>query len=309
MLTGRQADSTSSFPRGMPGLTQGVGYFRHPRVYFRKAPLGANSGKLVYEEVANARHHSRIPAMEILTARATRRSTRLRVEIPVAVTSLDRVHPFSEKCVALVVSAQGCGFRSSRALPIETPVLLGELPGGGSASGRVASCLPLGGEAKAFLIGVALFNHGNVWGNRPSSRGLGLRRCQNRCRESYERRRDRSRQKQLALQHVLRPRRSPSQGKVEFSFLRRPNPNAPGHTLFSPRSFVTSCSFCPSAILPQACPEPRNRWSQRCRRPECKPSSHGRSGSSCAGRFWLLYFCPTGARCGPRFTSFRPAAA
>lgn len=63
-----------------------------------------------------------------------------------------------------MVSAQGCGFRSSRALPIETPVLLGELPGGGSASGRVASCLPLGGEAKAFLIGVALFNHGNVWG-------------------------------------------------------------------------------------------------------------------------------------------------
>ena len=102
--------------------------------------------------------------MEVLTAKATRRSTRLRVEIPVMVTSLDRVHPFSERCVALVVSAQGCGFRSPHALPLETPVLLGELPAGGGTSGRVASCLPLGGDAQSFLIGVALYNHGNVWG-------------------------------------------------------------------------------------------------------------------------------------------------
>lgn len=102
--------------------------------------------------------------MEILTARAARRSTRLRVEIPVTVTSLDRMHAFAEKCVVLVVSAQGCGFRSSLALPIETPVLLGELPGGGSTSGRVATCRPLGGDAKSFLLGVALYNHGNVWG-------------------------------------------------------------------------------------------------------------------------------------------------
>jgi hypothetical protein len=102
--------------------------------------------------------------MEILTPKATRRSTRLRVEIPITVTSLDRMHPFAEKCVALVVSAQGCGFRSPQALPLETPVLLGELPGGGSASGYVASCLPLGADAKSFLIGVALYNHGNVWG-------------------------------------------------------------------------------------------------------------------------------------------------
>jgi len=80
------------------------------------------------------------------------------------VTSLDRVHPFSEECVALVVSAQGCGFRSPQALPLETPVLLGKLPGGGSASGHVASCLPLGNERKSFLIGVSLYNHGNVWG-------------------------------------------------------------------------------------------------------------------------------------------------
>jgi len=102
--------------------------------------------------------------MEILTPKATRRGTRLRVEIPISVTSLDRTHAFAEKCVALVVSCQGCGFRSSRALSIGTPILLSDLPGGGSVTGRVASCLPLGNEGAHFLIGVALYTHGNVWG-------------------------------------------------------------------------------------------------------------------------------------------------
>lgn len=102
--------------------------------------------------------------MEILTVRAARRSSRLRVEMPVMVTSLDRMHSFAERCTAVVVSAQGCGVCSSHALPLETPVLLGDLPGGGSASGRVASCRPLGADARSFLIGVALYNHGNVWG-------------------------------------------------------------------------------------------------------------------------------------------------
>jgi hypothetical protein len=102
--------------------------------------------------------------MEILTAKATRRSTRVRVEIPVTVTSLDRKHPFSAECIALVVSLQGCGFRTSQALPIETPVLLSNLPRGGSVSARVANCLPLGNDGKHFLIGVSLYNPGNMWG-------------------------------------------------------------------------------------------------------------------------------------------------
>ena len=102
--------------------------------------------------------------MEILTPKATRRGTRLRVEIPISVTSLDRARAFAEKCVALVVSCQGCGFRSSRALSIGTPILLSDLPGGGSVTGRVASCLPLGNEGAHFLVGVALYTHGNVWG-------------------------------------------------------------------------------------------------------------------------------------------------
>jgi hypothetical protein len=119
--------------------------------------------------------------MEIVTPKSTRRSTRLRVQIPLVVTSMDRRHPFSAPCVALVVSPQGCGFRASQALPLETPVLLADLPGGASASARVANCLPLGADGKYFLIGVSLYNPGNVWGitnppadwNCPSSAASG----------------------------------------------------------------------------------------------------------------------------------------
>jgi hypothetical protein len=100
--------------------------------------------------------------MEIVTAKTARRSTRIRVEILVSVTSLDRMRPFAERCMVLVVSAQGCGFRSTRPLQLETPIMMNDLPGGNSVTARVASCVPLGNEG--YLVGCALYNHGNVWG-------------------------------------------------------------------------------------------------------------------------------------------------
>jgi|SRR5580704_6548494 hypothetical protein len=102
--------------------------------------------------------------MEVLTSKATRRSTRIRVEIPVSVISLDRTRPFGDRCMVLIVSAQGCGFRCSEALQIETPIMLSGLPGGGSVTARVANCLPLGNDGKYFLIGASLYTQGNVWG-------------------------------------------------------------------------------------------------------------------------------------------------
>ena len=102
--------------------------------------------------------------MEIVTPKTTRRSTRVRVEIPVSVISLDRQRPFGDRCTVLVVSAQGCGFRSSEPLQVETPIMLSGLPGGGSVTARVANCVPLGNDGKYFLIGAALYTHGNVWG-------------------------------------------------------------------------------------------------------------------------------------------------
>lgn len=102
--------------------------------------------------------------MEVLIQNTARRSTRVRVEIPVSVASLDRMRPFAEKCMVLIVSAQGCGFRSRRALQTETPILLNELPGGGSVTAHVVNCLPLGDDGEYFLIGASLYTHGNVWG-------------------------------------------------------------------------------------------------------------------------------------------------
>jgi hypothetical protein len=102
--------------------------------------------------------------MEVLTPKATRRSTRIRVEISVSVVSLDCMRPFAENCMVLVVSAQGCGFRCSRPLQLETPIILNGLPGGGSVTARVANCLPLGDDGKYFLIGASLYTCGNVWG-------------------------------------------------------------------------------------------------------------------------------------------------
>lgn len=112
--------------------------------------------------------------MEVLTSKFTRRSTRIRVEIPVSILSLDRRRPFGEKCVVLIVSAQGCGFRASEELQVETPIMLSGLPGGGSVTARVANCLPLGTDGKYFLIGASLYTHGNVWGieNPPEDWGV-----------------------------------------------------------------------------------------------------------------------------------------
>jgi hypothetical protein len=112
--------------------------------------------------------------MEVLTPKAMRRSTRVRVEIPVSITSLDRQRPFAERCELLVVSAQGCGFRTTRALPLETPIMINDLPHGRSVTARVANCLPLGNDGKYFLIGASLYTHGNVWGiqNAPEDWGI-----------------------------------------------------------------------------------------------------------------------------------------
>jgi len=93
-----------------------------------------------------------------------RRSTRVRVEIPLRVTTLPPAEAFTEDTHTLVVNPQGCGIKVSHPLPIQTWVRLDGLPGGMSVRARVANCLPLGTGGKAFLVGLALETPGNVWG-------------------------------------------------------------------------------------------------------------------------------------------------
>jgi hypothetical protein len=66
-----------------------------------------------------------------------------------------------------VVNPQGCGVRLSTPLEAGVPVQLDELPGGTSATARVANCVPLGAEGKYWLVGLALDQPGNVWCIRP----------------------------------------------------------------------------------------------------------------------------------------------
>jgi hypothetical protein len=98
------------------------------------------------------------------THESQRRSTRIRLEIPVVLTSLNPEASFSEPCQTLVVNPQGCGLRFNRPLEIGALVGIEKLPGARRASGRVANCLPIGSNGDFWLIGVALDEPGNVWG-------------------------------------------------------------------------------------------------------------------------------------------------
>jgi hypothetical protein len=90
--------------------------------------------------------------------------TRVRVDVPVRLTTLAPAPVFAEQTHTLVVNPQGCGIKLSRALDPGTRVLLDGLPGGIQAFARVANCLPLGSDGKSFLLGLALETPGNIWG-------------------------------------------------------------------------------------------------------------------------------------------------
>ncbi|HXZ42995.1 MAG TPA: hypothetical protein VEG68_19820 [Terriglobales bacterium] len=106
--------------------------------------------------------------MSSATPQPPRRSTRIRAQIPVRVTSLDPALEFTEHCHTLVVNPEGCGVRISRPLDPGLPVLLDELPGGGAAHALVASCVPFGSEGKYWLVGIALEQLGNIWCIQPA---------------------------------------------------------------------------------------------------------------------------------------------
>jgi hypothetical protein len=93
-----------------------------------------------------------------------RRSTRVRLEIPVVVTSLDSNVPFSGPARTLVVNPQGCGVRLNRALNPGTTECVEKLPEADRVAGRVANCCPIGSDGKFYLVGIAFDAPANVWG-------------------------------------------------------------------------------------------------------------------------------------------------
>jgi len=59
-----------------------------------------------------------------------RRGTRISFEIPITVTSLDSVQPFSEPCLTVLVNPQGCAVRFRHPVDIGVAVRLEGLPAG-----------------------------------------------------------------------------------------------------------------------------------------------------------------------------------
>ncbi|MBZ5719717.1 MAG: PilZ domain-containing protein [Acidobacteriia bacterium] len=99
---------------------------------------------------------------------SSRRSTRIRAQIPVRITSLDPAVELSEHCHTVVVNTQGCGVRLSRQLEAGVAVRLDELPTGQIVTAQVANCVPLGSDGKYWLVGLAMDQTGNIWGIHPA---------------------------------------------------------------------------------------------------------------------------------------------
>jgi hypothetical protein len=74
---------------------------------------------------------------------------------------------------AVLVNPNGCAVQIARSLDVGVAVLLEVLPHDTVASAKVANCAPAEGEG-LWLVGKALHESSNIWGNRKASRRLAL---------------------------------------------------------------------------------------------------------------------------------------
>jgi hypothetical protein len=93
-----------------------------------------------------------------------RRSTRLPLEIPLRVTSLDPKIKFTENCNTVTVSAHGCGIISPKKLATGTRISLEIVADKQSASARVLEVVPLDDNGTSWLLGLEMEKPGNFWG-------------------------------------------------------------------------------------------------------------------------------------------------
>jgi hypothetical protein len=95
---------------------------------------------------------------------AIRRSTRLPLEIPVLVTSLNPAVTLSDPATTTLVNAHGCGLIIQRPVPNGIQVRLDIVSAGRHTTGKIAEVVPLGGEPEGWLLGIELDIPGNFWG-------------------------------------------------------------------------------------------------------------------------------------------------
>jgi PilZ domain-containing protein len=95
---------------------------------------------------------------------AIRRSTRLPLEIPVLVSSLNPAVTLSDQGTTTLVNAHGCGLIIQRPVPNGIQVRLDLVSAGRHTTGKIAEVVPLGGEPETWLLGIELDIPGNFWG-------------------------------------------------------------------------------------------------------------------------------------------------
>ncbi len=96
-------------------------------------------------------------------AETIRRSSRVPITLPIAVTSLEPSAPFSEICETLVVSAHGCAIFSPTKLEPGIPVQF-RRKGGGAAKAHVVDCKPMGDGQQGWQLAARLDRPENFWG-------------------------------------------------------------------------------------------------------------------------------------------------
>ena len=93
---------------------------------------------------------------------ATRRSTRLALQIPIILTSLDPAYFFRKECKTAIVNAHGCGIIVPQLLNNQTPVTVELVSNGANKNGRVVFAIPLL-ENFSWFLGVEFDSPGNFW--------------------------------------------------------------------------------------------------------------------------------------------------
>ena len=92
-----------------------------------------------------------------------RRSTRLSLQIPVVITSLDPSRNFREECNTVVVNVHGCGVILHERLTNETPVTVKLVSNGRSKNGRILLAISVI-DNTSWLLGWDFDSPENFWG-------------------------------------------------------------------------------------------------------------------------------------------------
>jgi hypothetical protein len=95
---------------------------------------------------------------------AIRRSTRLPLEIPVQVSSVDSSIGFSAICQTTLVNAHGCGLIAPAALPPGIHVRIEIASAKRFTTAQTVAMVSLGGNPESWLLGIEFDNPGNFWG-------------------------------------------------------------------------------------------------------------------------------------------------